>query len=165
MENGKDKTAILFVCLGNICRSPAAEGIMKQLIEDKKMSDKYYVDSAGMGGWHEGELPDARMRQHGSKRGYNFCSRARQFKADDFDAFDYIVVMDDQNYADVMSKALTDKDAQKVVRMSDYLQHFSHYDHVPDPYYGGASGFELVLDLLEEGCKELFASIEQGNHQ
>ena len=152
MENRKDKTAILFVCLGNICRSPAAEGIMKQLIEDQGLSDKYYVDSAGMGNWHEGQLPDARMRQHGAKRGYDFCSRARQFKADDFGVFDYIVVMDEQNYSDARSLALTDEEAQKVVRMADYLRQFEHHDHIPDPYYGGASGFDLVLDLLEDGC-------------
>lgn len=153
------KVSILFVCLGNICRSPAAEGVMKKLVEEKGLSGNLFIDSAGTGGSHEGELPDSRMRAHGAKRGYDFCSRARKFKGGDFETFDYIVVMDDRNYADVTSLALTGEDKQKVHRMTDFSQRYTHHNHVPDPYYGGASGFELVLDLLEDACEGLLSYI------
>lgn len=153
------KIRVLFVCLGNICRSPAAEGIMKKLVADKNLEDFVIIDSAGTSGWHEGELPDARMRSHGRKRGYDFCSRSRLFKRVDFDRFDYIVVMDDSNYSNVSSLALTDGDEKKIHRMTDFSSRFSH-DHIPDPYYSGASGFELVLDLLEDACEGLLSDIE-----
>lgn len=152
------KIAIVFVCLGNICRSPAAEGILKQLVEQKGLSDIFFIDSAGTGGWHQGELPDSRMRAHGAKRGYDFCSRARKFNTNDFGRFDYIVVMDDQNYKDVTALAPTEKDKQKVRKMTDFLQRFTRHQYIPDPYYGGESSFELVLDLLEDACEGLLAT-------
>ena len=91
---------ILFVCLGNICRSPAAEGIMLHIVNNEGVGHLYEVDSAGLGEWHVGELPDPRMRRHGKRHGYDFCSRARQFVPEDFDNFDYIVAMDQTNYDD-----------------------------------------------------------------
>lgn len=154
------KIGLLFVCLGNICRSPAAEGIMQQLVNNDGLAEKFHIDSAGTGGWHEGELPDSRMRAHGAKRGYNFCSRARKFSSTDFDEFHYIVVMDDNNYTNVMSMALTSEERKKVHRMMDFAQKHTHYDHVPDPYYSGASGFELVLDLLEDACGGLLEGLK-----
>ncbi|MDR1742630.1 MAG: low molecular weight phosphotyrosine protein phosphatase [Dysgonamonadaceae bacterium] len=147
----KDKIRILFVCLGNICRSPAAEGIMKKLIEENGLEDAVEVDSAGLSDWHEGELPDSRMRSHGRRRGYDFCSRSRPLERADFERFDYIIVMDSSNYTAALSLARTDEDKKKLRRMTDFSSRFS-YDHVPDPYYSGASGFELVLDLLEDAC-------------
>ena len=153
------KIGIVFVCLGNICRSPAAEGIFKQVVEQKGLPDNFFIDSAGTGGWHQGELPDSRMRAHGAKRGYDFCSRARKFNTNDFERFDYIVVMDDQNYKDVTALAPTEKDKRKVCKMIDFSQKFTHHQYVPDPYYGGASGFELVLDLLEDACEGLLVTI------
>ncbi|HHU96187.1 MAG: low molecular weight protein-tyrosine-phosphatase [Bacteroidota bacterium] len=154
------KVRVLFVCLGNICRSPGAEGIMKQLIEDHELQDFIEVDSAGTSGWHEGDLPDERMRAHGAKRGYDFLSRARRFRKRDLDKFDYIIVMDSSNYTNVKSLASTKEQLDKIHMMTDYSQQYNH-DHVPDPYYGGASGFELVLDLLEDATEGLLQAIKE----
>ena len=167
MEKMKEKTtplfSILFVCLGNICRSPAAEGIMKHQLELNGLTDKVFVDSAGIGGWHVGDLPDARMRVHGNRRGYDFCSRARQIKRADFDRFDLIIVMDDDNYDDVCSLARNEDDRAKVHLMTEYLNRFKGRRSVPDSYYGGDAGFELVLDLLEDGCERLIELIKIEN--
>ena len=167
MEKMKEKTtplfSILFVCLGNICRSPAAEGIMKHQLELNGLTDKVFVDSAGIGSWHVGDLPDARMRVHGNRRGYDFCSRARQIKRADFDRFDLIIVMDDDNYDDVCSLAKNEDDRAKVHLMTEYLNRFKGRHSVPDPYYGGDAGFELVLDLLEDGCERLIELIKIEN--
>jgi protein-tyrosine phosphatase len=155
----KEKYRVLFVCLGNICRSQAGEGIFKKIIKEKSLEHRFYVDSAGTSGWHTSELPDRRMRQHGEKRGYSFDSRSRKFLARDFDDFDYILAMDDNNYYDILSLASDVESQQKVHRMTDYLQRMVH-DHIPDPYYSGAEGFELVLDLLEDACDGLLNEIE-----
>lgn len=155
-----EKIKLLFVCLGNICRSPAAEGIMKALVEKKGVSDRFYIDSAGTGGWHSGELPDARMRQHGAKRGYVFCSRARKISEKDFDHFDYIVVMDHRNFSNVKSLARGEEDVRKIKRMTDFSKKFIHGE-VPDPYYGGDTGFELVLDLLEDACSGFLTYLQR----
>ena len=149
------KHSILFICLGNICRSAAAEGIMKHLVEKKHLEDSFFIDSAGTSGWHVGELPDRRMRSHGADHGYDFSSRSRQFEREDFDRFDHIVVMDNENYHDIMSLARNDDDKQKVSRMVDYTRHHPTMHSVPDPYYGGDRGFELVIELLEDGCEGL----------
>ena len=94
----KGKHTVLFICLGNICRSPAAEGIMKTLVEKAGLQDEFEIDSAGIGGWHVGQLPDSRMRKCGAEHGYNFNSHARQFQKSDFARFETIVVMDNENY-------------------------------------------------------------------
>ncbi len=152
---------LLFVCLGNICRSPAAEGIMAGIVEKNDLQDIIVVDSAGTSGWHEGDLPDERMRSHGEKRGYDFCSRARKFRRSDFDDFDYIIVMDQNNYTTVKSMASGPEQAGKIHLMTDYAVQYSSQDEIPDPYYGGTSGFELVLDLLEDACEGLLQSIKK----
>lgn len=151
---------VLFVCLGNICRSPAAEGIMKKLVADHELEDTVFVDSAGTSGWHEGELPDDRMRMHGQRRGYDFSSRSRKFVYRDFDKFDYIVVMDEENYRNVNKLSKNENDTAKIRRMTDFSAKFSH-DHIPDPYYGGSAGFELVMDLLEDACEGLLHEIKR----
>ena len=159
MTELKTKTkpeSILFICLGNICRSPAAEGIMKKKLEDRGLSDKYFVDSAGIG-----QLPDIRMRRHGAAHGYTFDSRARQFSEKDFNRFDYIVTMDAENHSAIVSKASTETERQKVVRMSQFLREHPGIQSVPDPYYGGDNGFELVIELLEDACDGLIEYIEQ----
>ena len=151
---------LLFVCLGNICRSPAAEGIMKKMIEDEGIENKVFVDSAGTSNWNEGKTPDERMRAHGSQRGYDFCSTARTFKSSDFNSFDYILVMDNNNYMNVKKLAKSDEDISKIHMMTDFSNNFSN-DHVPDPYYGGDDGFELVMDLLEDACKGLLEDVKK----
>lgn len=155
--------SILFVCLGNICRSPAAEGIMKYQLELNGLADKVFVDSAGIGSWHVGDPPDARMRLHGSRRGYDFCSRARQIRRTDFDRFNLIIVMDSDNYEDVCSLARNEDDRAKVHMMTEYLNRYKGRHSVPDPYYGGDAGFELVLDLLEDGCANLVRLLQKSH--
>ncbi len=151
---------LLFVCLGNICRSPAAEGIMKKMIADEGLDDRVFIDSAGTSNWNEGKKPDERMQQHGSKRGYEFDSVARQFRSSDFEKFDYIIVMDDNNYLNTKKLAATQEDVDKIHRMTDFSTKFSDHDHVPDPYYGGDDGFNLVMDLLEDAAKGLMEEIK-----
>ena len=159
-----DKTRILFICLGNICRSPATNAIMQKFVDEAGLTDKFVIDSAGIGPWHVGQLPDKRMRQHGAKRGYKIDHIARQFDASrDFEDFDYIVVMDDENYKNITQQAKSyppygggaggEADRQKVIRMANYFIKYKGRTSVPDPYYGGDSDFELALDLIEDGCR------------
>lgn len=158
MAKTQKKYKILFVCLGNICRSPSAEAIMKKLVDEAGLSEQILVDSAGIHGYHEGELPDSRMRMHAGRRGYQLVSRSRPVKMADFYDFDLLIGMDDSNIADLKRKAPDWESQQKIHRMTDFSRKKLH-DHVPDPYYGGASGFELVLDLLEDACGGLLESI------
>jgi protein-tyrosine phosphatase len=147
---------ILFVCLGNICRSPAAEGIM----EKRAAGWPIEVDSAGTAGYHIGTLPDARMRSHASKRGYPLNSRARKFNpAIDFDKFDMIIAMDKENLRDLRSMDTGKQYREKLSLMTDYCQKITA-DEVPDPYYEGPEGFEHVLDILEDACGGLLKKIE-----
>ncbi|MCC8198125.1 MAG: low molecular weight phosphotyrosine protein phosphatase [Tannerellaceae bacterium] len=154
----QEKIRLLFVCLGNICHSPSAEAIMKKLVQDAGLESRIDIDSAGILGYHEGELPDSRMRMHGSRRGYVLDSRSRPVKTSDFYTFDMIIGMDDRNMDDLRRKAPDMESVAKLHKMTDFLEN-KLYDHVPDPYYGGASGFELVLDLLEEACQGLLDTI------
>ncbi len=156
MKSGKH--TILFICLGNICRSPAAEGIMKSLVEQAGRSDEFYIDSAAIGSWHIGQLPDSRMRKCGAEHGYHFDSHARQFQKSDFDRFDTIAVMDNENYRAITSMASSQAEKNKVVRIADFLTEHREYTSVPDPYYGDYSDFELVIELLEDACQELLDS-------
>ncbi|MEN9919544.1 MAG: hypothetical protein RL662_1980 [Bacteroidota bacterium] len=162
MTSQKEKHKILFVCLGNICRSPAAEGIMKHMAHERGLDATIEIDSAGTSGYHDGDLPDHRMRKHGAKRGYSFDSLSRKFMSDDFNEFDLILAMDDSNYSNVMRLSPDVESQKKVYRMVDFSQNFSH-DHIPDPYYSGADGFELVLDLLEDACQGLINHLEKDN--
>ncbi len=148
------KTKILFVCLGNICRSPAAEGILRHMIAERGLENEIDVDSAGTYAGHTGDLPDPRMRRAAARRGYDLTHRARQIRREDFYGFDRIVVMDDMNYEHVHRLAPSRDYAEKIFRMTDFCRR-SDRPHVPDPYYEGHEGFELVLDLLEEGCEGL----------
>ena len=152
------KYKILFVCMGNICRSPAAEGVMQALVTASGLQDQIEIDSAGTGGWHAGELPDARMRRHGSLRGYRLQNHARQVVPQDFENFDLILVMDQQNMRDLREFAVSANDMQNVRYFCDYLSDRPETE-VPDPYYGGADGFDEVLDIVENGCKGLLTRI------
>lgn len=144
---------VLFVCLGNICRSPAAEGVLSTLIQQRNLSDKISCDSAGIIGFHAGNKADARMISHASKRGYNIESITRQFNPEfDFDAFDLILGLDHNVIESLLKMTRSESDAKKIKQISEYtIVH--KYDVVPDPYYGGENGFELVLDILEDVCE------------
>ena len=153
------KRKILFVCLGNICRSPAAEGVLKAAAERKGLSDKIVVDSAGTYGGHAGQLPDSRMRSAAARRGYDLTHRARQITEEDFIDFDMIVVMDDMNYESVARLAPVRRYLDKLYRFAEFCGRHPQWSHVPDPYYEGREGFELVLDLLEDGCEGILEKI------
>ncbi len=154
------KIKVLFVCLGNICRSPAAEGVLQRLVEERKLSHRFEIDSAGTYSGHRGQLPDPRMRRHASRRGYNLTHRARPITIDDFEDFDIIVAMDESNRRTLMHLTASPEQQAKIVMMGDYIVKLrAHYDYVPDPYYEGAEGFELVLDLLEDACSNLLEEI------
>lgn len=142
------------MCLGNICRSPAAEGIFRMLVEGRGVSEDFAIDSAGTYGGHAGELPDPRMREAASRRGYLLTHRSRPVRPDDFDRFDIIIAMDDSVYERLNRLAPTVEARQKIYRMVEFGTR-TDYDHIPDPYYEGRQGFELVLDLLEDACEGL----------
>jgi protein-tyrosine phosphatase len=150
-----DKKKILFVCLGNICRSPSAEAVFNGLIEKEGLQDQFFTDSAGITDYHTGAPADARMQRHAIKRGYNLTSISRPvFPETDFQEFDMIIGMDNQNIRDLEQMATGTEAVSKIFKMTDFCSH-CNYDEVPDPYYGGDEGFELVLDLLESACRGL----------
>ncbi len=149
-------TKILMVCLGNICRSPLAEGIMRS-----KLSEDFTVDSAGTGGWHAGELPDKRSIATAKNRGLDITNqRARQFKKSDFEIFDHIFVMDNSNYKDVLALAPNEEAKSKVKLILNEIFPNENVD-VPDPYYGGQDGFENVFDMLDQACEEIARKLKQ----
>ena len=153
---------ILFVCLGNICRSPVAEAVMNEFIRCNGKDQEINCDSAGILDYHAGEPADQRMQSHAGKRGYHLTSISRQIDPEkDFDRFDMIIGMDRQNIKALMSLAHTEKDKEKIHLMTDFLKE-RKYHHVPDPYFGGDEGFELVLDIVEEACEELIRHISNG---
>ncbi len=146
--------------MGNICRSPAAEGIAKKLAEKRGLDGKVEIDSAGTLNYHEGELPDPRMIKHASKRGYNLDSRARQFNPEkDFEQFNYIVTMDDDNYYEITSLDKRNQYKNKVFKMVSFRNRMK-VNEVPDPYYSGSYGFENVLDILEDSIDGLLNKVE-----
>lgn len=126
---------------------------MKAIVECHGLADQFEIDSAGIGDWHVGQLPDHRMRRCGQRHGYTFDSRARQFQKSDFARFDTIVVMDNENYRAVCSMARSEEDKKKVVRCADYLTSHREYTTIPDPYYGDDKDFDLVVDLLEDALE------------
>ena len=153
---------LLFVCLGNICRSPSAEAVMKKLAQQRGIEDKYVIDSAGIIGHHEGEPADPRMQKHAEKRGVQLESLARQVRESDFDQFDLLFAMDQRNFLDLHELAPGEQQKKKIRRMCDFTRssQFSGHQEVPDPYFGGSEGFELVLDLLEDACSGLLEELE-----
>lgn len=149
---------VLFVCLGNICRSPSAEGIFEHLVQKEGLQDKIKIDSCGTSANHEGESADPRMMRHAEKRGYTLKSIARGIRPNDLNDFDYIVTMDNSNFSNVLSLANSDN-KNKIKKMTDFCKKHD-LNQVPDPYYGGPDGFELVLDLLEDACSELLNHVK-----
>lgn len=158
----KPPTKILFICLGNICRSPMAETIFNRIVENHSAQDDYVVDSAGLIGFHAGEPADSRMQRHARMHGYNITHKSRKIKDFDFDNYDIIVAMDEDNLERLNDIALTLEAQSKIVRMTDYCKIYSD-DCVPDPYYGGEQGFEHVISLLEDACKGLFEETRRLN--
>ncbi len=158
MKNLKEK--ILFVCLGNICRSPAAEGVLRKMAEDRSMDHLLEIDSAGTYGGHAGEASDPRMRSTAYTRGYKLTHRSRQITTSDFSYFDRIIVMDHSNYRNVTRIAPKNSSA-KIEMFCNYCSNHPQYQEVPDPYYGGDKGFELVIDLMEDGCDGILNSVKK----
>ncbi|KGN70571.1 low molecular weight protein-tyrosine-phosphatase [Porphyromonas sp. COT-108 OH1349] len=159
-KNDKPKKCILFVCLGNICRSAAAEAVAKKFLESKSTRYDYVIDSAGTAGYHEGENADPRMIFHGNKRGYNIDSISRKVRYSDFEKFDWILPMDHSNRDCLLSLACTKEECEKVKMLTDFCSSDRTFDHVPDPYYGGAEGFDHVIDILEDAISNLLREVE-----
>jgi len=150
--------AILFVCMGNICRSPTADGVFRQKVVDNGLSDLVRVDSAGTHNYHPGSPPDARAQAAAAKRGYDLSAlRARQVQAADYAAFDLILVMDQDNLAELQENCPSAY--QPKLRLLTEFCQVHKASVVPDPYYGGADGFEQVLDLVEDACEGLLAHV------
>jgi len=144
------KKRILFVCMGNICRSPAAEAIMEKVIADKNLTVQIEVDSAGTIDYHCGESADSRMIESAESKGYKIDSIARQFDSTiDFPKFDYIVTMDDENFEDISSMDIQNEYRNKIFKVVDFCKTYN-IDEIPDPYFSGQAGFEHVLEILED---------------
>ena len=148
--------SVLFVCMGNICRSPTAEGVFRKLVSDAGRSVEFEIDSAGTIGFHAGAMADSRMRVAAQERGYQLESTARRIQRADFSRFDLIVTMDDENFRDVSD--MNPSAGALVVRMCDYCEVHEETE-VPDPYYGGEAGFYKVIDILEDACANILRQI------
>ena len=155
------KISVLFVCLGNICRSPAAEAIFISLLEKQGLTDGFIVDSAGTGSWHIGKKADSRMRIAAERRDINILSRARQITSKDFEEFNYIIAMDDSNFRniqDLKNRTASATDFASIKKIQDFRSDFNEQE-VPDPYFGGDEGFDYVIDILEDSVNGFLESI------
>jgi protein-tyrosine phosphatase len=152
---------LLFVCLGNICRSPAAEGVFLHLIGGRGLEHAFVVDSAGTGDWHVGRPADPRMRSAAARRGIVLPSRARQITRDDLTRFDHVLTMDRQNLRAVRALARPGDATARIAPLTGHCRRF-RVEEVPDPYYGGEEGFDRVLDLLEDACAGLLETLQAG---
>ena len=151
---------VLFVCLGNICRSPSAEGVMYHLLRKEGLDKQVCCDSAGTSEFHVGQQADERMRDHAERRGFKLLSLSRQVEQDDFEEYDYILAMDESNYIDLNNLCKNSAYKSKISQFIE-LTNFK-VPGVPDPYYDGDDGFEVVLDIIEEGCQNLLDKIKSG---
>ncbi|MAG58843.1 MAG: phosphotyrosine protein phosphatase [Planctomycetes bacterium] len=151
---------VCFVCLGNICRSPTAEGVFQHLVAEANLEDHFEIDSAGTSGWHIGDQADGRSRAEAARRGFELTSRSRRFVRDDFDDFDLVVAMDGENVAELRSFARHDDDRSKIVLLRTFDLEADGED-VPDPYYGGTDGFRNVFDICEAGCRGLLETLRR----
>ena len=149
---------ILFICMGNICRSPTAEGVFRQQVEKLGLSEHFEIDSAGTGDWHVGLPPDSRAQQAARERNIDLSGlRARQVESRDLEYYDLVIAMDSDNRERLMGMA-GDRHRHKVKLLLEYSDNPGDME-VPDPYYGGEHGFDLVLDLIEEACNQLLDSL------
>ena len=154
------KIKVLFVCMGNICRSPTAEGVFNKLIEEQGIVDRFEIDSAGTHAYHEGEPPDPRAQKAAQARDVKLTHlRARKVVNGDFEDHDYILAMDQDNFS-ILSEACPEEYRDKIKYFLDYAPHLNRQE-VPDPYYGGRYGFETVLDLVEEAAKGFAHALKQ----
>lgn len=152
---------VLFVCLGNICRSPAAEGIFRKMINEAGLQDQVIIDSAGTSAYHEGEPADARMSSFAKERGYELTSRSRPFRdPQDFEQFDYILPMDGTNLQDLWDLDSDEEYRSKIFPMTDFCK-VHRVKMVPDPYYKGDEGFRIVMDILEDACAEFLSFLKK----
>ena len=154
------KVKVLFVCMGNICRSPTAEAVFRHIVEQEGLAEHIHIDSAGTHDYHVGDAPDARTQHAAKQRGYDMSMlRGRQVEAEDFSRFDYVLAMDNLNL--VMLERLRPEDAQSHLGLFlDFAERHKEHE-VPDPYYGGADGFERVLDMVEDAAGGLLRHIRQ----
>ena len=151
--NSENKVSVLFVCMGNICRSPTGEGVFQHYVNDSGYADQIHIDSAGTIAYHEGERADARMRDVAARRGYQLLSLARKVTVQDLETFDLVVAMDTDNL--MVMESMIGGPQQHVRLLGTFLDGYNNnYDapSVPDPYYGGSAGFEQVLDMIESAC-------------
>jgi protein-tyrosine phosphatase len=153
--------SVVFVCLGNICRSPTAEGIFIELVNQNGLSKQVIVDSAGTGGWHIGDLADPRSRAEASRRGIQLRSRSRQFRSEDFQKFDLIIAMDRANLRNILRLARTDEERSRVHLLRKFDPLAPPDSDVPDPYYGGTNGFPDVFDICARGCEGLMDEVRK----
>ena len=152
---------ICFVCLGNIVRSPLAENMFKHLAEIDGVGENYAVDSAGTSAWHVGEQPDSRMRRVAAEHGLNYSGRSRQFERKDYDRFDLIIAMDQENHRSLLQKARSPEQQAKLHLMREFDTMGGNQLSVPDPYYGGQEGFEAVYRIIERSCRGLLQALEK----
>jgi protein-tyrosine phosphatase len=154
----KNTTKILFICMGNICRSPSAEAVMQSIVKQQGLEQEIVCDSAGTFDYHRGKPADARMQKHARLRGYELISISRPFEDEDFELFDWIITMDEDNYQQIKWLDQSNNYTDKIRRMTDFCSS-TQVSEVPDPYYGGDHGFENVLDILEDTCQGLLEFI------
>jgi protein-tyrosine phosphatase len=155
-----NRVSVVFVCMGNICRSPTAEAVFRHYVESAGMSEHILIDSAGTHDYHIGDKPDSRAQRAAQQRGYDMSKlRGRQVEEDDFRRFDYVLAMDRSNLAILQRINPRDSDSQ-VGLFLEYARHHNERE-VPDPYYGGADGFERVLDMVEDAAQGLLEEIRQ----
>ena len=154
---------ISFVCLGNICRSPTAEGVMRHLAQEAELEASLFIASAGTGAYHEGELPDPRTRAEALRRGVRLVSRARQFRAADYDAFDYVIAMDRRNHRDLLQLARGPEHLRKLHLLRSFDPASQGDLDVPDPYHGDGDGFARVYDICHAGCIGLLAHLRSAH--
>ena len=161
MTDFEEKIGVLFVCMGNICRSPTAEGVFRHYVREAGLAEHIKTDSAGTHAYHVGDSPDRRARSAAERRGVSLDDiRARRVRSEDFERFDYVIAMDRDNLAMLIDQSEPEHH-EKIRLFLEFSD--SHEDEVPDPYYGGAAGFERVLDLVEDASKGLLEMLRK-NH-